>query len=74
MKLSLAIPEATIRHHVVTLGKTGSGKSSALRQLAEGTRYRIQGGFKQSLSRLRTAGVIVGKNSEVMRASEELTG
>ena len=30
------------------------------------------GGFKNSLSKLRTAGVIIGRNTERMRLSEEL--
>jgi len=36
------------------------------------TGYAYSGGFKNSLSALRTAGVIVGKNTEVMRPNEEL--
>jgi hypothetical protein len=36
------------------------------------TNYEYSGSFKNSLSALRTAGVIVGKNTEVMRASDEL--
>lgn len=33
--MSLIIPEAILRQHLVTLGKTGSGKSSALRHVVE---------------------------------------
>ena len=41
-------------------------------QLCTATGYQYSGGFKNSLTTLRTAGVLVGKNTEVMRASEEL--
>jgi hypothetical protein len=41
-------------------------------QLCERTTYQYSGGFKNALSNLRTAGVLVGKNTDVMRASEEL--
>jgi hypothetical protein len=41
-------------------------------QLCEITDYEFSGGFKNSLSNLRTAGVIVGKNMETMRAHEDL--
>lgn len=41
-------------------------------QLCTATGYEYSGSFKNALSALRTAGVLVGKNTEVMRASEEL--
>jgi hypothetical protein len=47
-------------------------KGLTAEKLCEITNYQYSGGFKNSLSTLRTAGVIVGKNTEVMRASEEL--
>lgn len=34
--------------------------------------YEVSGGFRNALARLRTAGVIVGKNSGEMRPSDEL--
>lgn len=40
--------------------------------LCELTGYQWSGGFRNALSSLRTAGVIVGRNGEVMRASSEL--
>jgi hypothetical protein len=40
--------------------------------LCEATGYQYSGGFKNALSTLRTAGVIVGRNTETMYASEEL--
>ena len=36
------------------------------------TGYQYSGGFKNSLSCLRTAGLLVGKNTETMRASDTL--
>jgi len=49
-----------------------SGKT--IDQIAEATGYRVQGSFRNSLSFLRTTGLIVGKSSELIRASEELFG
>lgn len=43
-------------------------------QLATATGYEYSGGFRNALSELRTAGVLVGKNTGVMTASEELLG
>lgn len=43
-------------------------------QLAEATDYEVSGGFRNALASLRTAGVLVGKNGEIMRASDELFG
>jgi hypothetical protein len=40
-------------------------------QLCERTNYQYSGGFKNSLSVLRTANLITGKNTETMKASEE---
>jgi hypothetical protein len=40
-------------------------------RLCEITNYQYSGGFKNSLSTLRTAGLLIGRNTEVMRASEE---
>jgi hypothetical protein len=39
-------------------------------QLCQRTGYQYSGGFKNALSNLRTAGVLVGRNTETMRASE----
>lgn len=47
-------------------------KGLTAEQLLEKTGYQYSGGFKNSLSTLRTAGVIVGKNTEVMRVSDTL--
>lgn len=41
-------------------------------QLCNLTGYQYSGGFKNALSNLRTAGVLVGRNTEVMCASEIL--
>lgn len=40
--------------------------------LMSGTGYTWSGGFRNALSKLRTAGLIEGKNGEVMRAHEDL--
>jgi hypothetical protein len=40
--------------------------------LCRATGYEWSGGFRNSLSTLRTAGVLIGRNGERMRASEEL--
>ena len=45
-----------------------------LEELAEATGYAITGGFRNALSRLRTAGVMIGKNTERMRLCEDLVG
>jgi hypothetical protein len=44
----------------------------AIDALAERVDKQVSGGFRNLLAELRTAGVIVGRNTEVMRASEEL--
>ncbi len=41
-------------------------------ELCADTGYEFSGGFRNALSELRTAGLIVGKNSETMRLSEYL--
>jgi hypothetical protein len=41
-------------------------------QLCDATGYSYSGSFQNTLSELRTAGVLVGKNTEVMRANEDL--
>lgn len=51
----------------------GRRDGSTMEEIAENAGYALSGGFKNSLSRLRTAGVIVGRNTERMRLSEELT-
>lgn len=43
-----------------------------IEELAERTGYQVSGGFKNALSSLRTAGVIVGRNTERMRVCDEL--
>lgn len=44
----------------------------AIEELCERTGYAKSGGFLNSLSALRTAGVLVGRNTEVMRLSETI--
>lgn len=40
--------------------------------LCQATNYQYSGGFKNALSNLRTAGVLVGKNTETMNVHEDL--
>lgn len=49
-------------------------KGLAIDELAEKSIYKVSGGFKNILSTLRTAGLIVGKNTERMQAAEEFYG
>lgn len=43
-----------------------------VQKLLELTGYNYSGGFKNALSNLRTAGVLIGRNTEVMRANDDL--
>jgi hypothetical protein len=43
-------------------------------ELCERTNYTYSGSFQNALSELRTAGLLVGKNTETMRANDELLG
>jgi hypothetical protein len=43
-------------------------------QLAAKAGYQWSGGFRNALSKLRTAGLLEGRNGDAMRASEHLTG
>jgi len=45
---------------------------ATMQQLADTSGYVVSGGFRNSLSSLRTAGVLVGKNSGNMKPCEEL--
>lgn len=56
----------------VLFAREGAGLDIA--ELADATNYSVSGGFKNALTSLRTAGVMVGKNSERMRVAEELIG
>jgi hypothetical protein len=52
----------------------GAPDGLTLEQICERTGYSQSGSFMSSLSSLRTAGVLVGKNSEKMSAAEALYG
>ncbi len=43
-----------------------------IEELAEKSGYAVSGGFRNILSTLRTAGVLVGRNTEKMRPSDEI--
>jgi hypothetical protein len=47
-------------------------KGMTAAELCEATNYQYSGGFKNALSSLRTAGVLVGRNTDTMKASDEL--
>lgn len=51
---------------------TDHPKGLTAEQLCDRTGYSFSGSFSNALGKLRTAGVLVGKNTEVMRASETL--
>lgn len=48
------------------------GKGLTIEELAKASSYEVSGGFRNILSTLRTAGVLVGKNTERMRPSDEI--
>jgi hypothetical protein len=75
-----------LRQHWLNFSQFGAGERKVLQalldhpegldaqQLTRVTGYQYGGTFRNLLAALRTAGVIVGKNTGVMRASEELLG
>lgn len=56
------------------IGALRDGGALTLDELAAATGYQVSGGFRNALSKLRTAGVLVGRNTEAMRLHEELVG
>ncbi len=65
---SLITPAARDILHVLL----NNPKGLDITTLAERVNKAVSGGFRNLLAELRTAGLIVGKNTETMRASEEL--
>jgi len=75
---------AELREHWLRSSVFGAGERKVLQALLDNPQgldaaglcaaagYEYSGGFRNYLSTLRTAGVLVGKNTEVMRASEDL--
>lgn len=51
-----------------------SPEGATAEELCQATGYEFSGGFRNALSDLRTAGLIVGANRERMRAAETLLG
>jgi len=49
-----------------------STDGASAESLCRATNYEYSGGFKNALANLRTAGVLVGKNTETMRVCDEL--
>lgn len=54
------------------LAELQHGDELAADELCQRTNYEYTGTFRNALSELRTAGVIVGKNTEAMRISREI--
>ncbi len=75
---------AELREHWLRFSGFGAGERKVLQALLDHPRgldapglcaitgYEYSGGFRNYLSTLRTAGVLVGRNTETMRASAEL--
>jgi len=56
---------------LIEIEKPG-GNGLTINELATASGYEVSGGFRNILSTLRTAGVLVGKNTERMRPSDEI--
>jgi hypothetical protein len=54
------------------LGELAAGEPRTAEQLSRATGYEYSGGFRNALSELRTAGVLVGSNTGQMRISPEI--
>lgn len=54
------------------LGALSDGSAMTMAELTGATGYEESGGFRNALSALRTAGVLVGRNTETMRLSETI--
>jgi len=65
---SLGVCERAILGQLIEVGERGLTAD----ELCERTGYKYSGGFKNSLSKLRTAGLLAGRNTETMRASDHL--
>lgn len=75
---------SALANYWLTSGKLSGAESKVLeillgfptglsaQSLAEAAGYEYSGGFRNILSTLRTAGVITGKNTETLKASENL--
>lgn len=73
-----------LREHWLGFGGFGTGHLKVLQalfdrpegmtaaELCAATGYEYSGGFRNILSKLRTAGVLVGSNTDVMRPSDDL--
>ncbi len=71
---SFGVCEKKILGVLFACDTTGSPYGLTIGELAKATNYAVSGGFKNALSSLRTAGVLVGKNTERMRHADELIG
>ncbi len=71
---SFGVCEKKILGVLLNCDATGPPYALTIEELAKATGYSVSGGFKNALSSLRTAGVIIGKNTERMRHADELIG
>ena len=71
---SFGVCEKKILGVLLTCDAKGKPEGLTIDEIAKATNYAVSGGFKNSLSSLRTAGVMVGKNTERMRHADELIG
>jgi hypothetical protein len=46
--------------------------TATIDEIADATGYRVSGGFRNSLGKLRTAGLLAGRNTEPMTVTEDL--
>ena len=65
-------PRMGVCERAIMEALNGKDNGLTMDEIAEATEYAVSGGFKNSLSKLRTAGVIVGRNIEKMRLNKEL--
>lgn len=65
-------PHLGICERAIMEALDGKDDGMTIEEIAEMSEYAISGGFKNSLSRLRTVGVIIGRNTERMKLNDEL--
>lgn len=65
-------PSFSLCEKKITQAMLSRPDGMTIEEVAEETGYQVSGGFRNSLGTLRTAGVLVGKNTETMRLTEDL--
>ena len=71
---SFGVCEKKILSVLLNCDATGPPYALTIEELAKATGYAVSGGFKNALSSLRTAGVMIGRNTERMKHADELIG